>query len=52
MDNQTRVPRSECHHRHFTWIDAMMQQALSCEILQSLVFEPGEHAITLDFSQS
>lgn len=33
MDNQTRVPDSEYHHRHYTWVDAMMQQALSCQIL-------------------
>jgi hypothetical protein len=30
MDNQTRVPASEYHHRGYTWVDASMQQALSC----------------------
>lgn len=36
MDNQTRVPNSEYHHRHHTWIDAMMQQALSCRALLAI----------------
>ncbi|MDX2077830.1 MAG: trehalase family glycosidase [bacterium] len=39
MDNQTRVPQSEYHHRHFTWIDAMMQQALSCQMLIKIAHE-------------
>jgi hypothetical protein len=39
MDNQTRVPRSEYHHRHYTWIDAMMQQALSCITLLQMAHE-------------
>jgi hypothetical protein len=33
MDNQTRVPASEYHHRGYTWADACMQQALSCHHL-------------------
>jgi len=33
MDNQTRIPRSEYHHRHFSWIDTNMQQALNCQML-------------------
>jgi hypothetical protein len=33
MDNQTRIPDSEYHHRQWTWIDATMQQALSCKAL-------------------
>jgi hypothetical protein len=33
MDNQTRVPRSEYHHRHYAWVDANMQQALNCQML-------------------
>jgi hypothetical protein len=41
MDNQTRVPNSEYHHRCYTWIDAMMQQALSCEMLLHIAKEIG-----------
>jgi hypothetical protein len=33
MDNQTRVPHSEYHHRHYSWLDATLQQALNCEVL-------------------
>lgn len=33
MDNQSRVPHSEWHHRHYAWMDATMQQALNCQIL-------------------
>ena len=33
MDNQSRVPDSGFHHRHYTWIDATCQQALNCKIL-------------------
>ena len=36
MDNQMRVPDSAWHHRHYVWCDAMMQQALSCRILQKM----------------
>jgi glycogen debranching enzyme len=33
MDNQTRVPDSEWHHRHAVWVDATAEQALSCSML-------------------
>jgi hypothetical protein len=36
MDNQTRVPSSEWHHRHHSWVDATMQQALNTEILLAM----------------
>jgi hypothetical protein len=36
MDNQTRVPNSEWHHRGYTWVDATMQAALSCESLMAI----------------
>lgn len=36
MDNQTRVPGSEYHHRRWSWVDANMQQALSCTSLLSI----------------
>lgn len=41
MDNQTRVPNSEYHHRYYTWTDAMMQQALNCRILLNMAGEIG-----------
>ena len=33
MDNQSRVPDSEYHHRNYTWVDASLQQALNCQTL-------------------
>ncbi|MBN1681404.1 MAG: glycoside hydrolase [Anaerolineae bacterium] len=36
MDNQTRVPDSILHHRHYTWTDANFQQALNCRMLQQI----------------
>jgi hypothetical protein len=39
MDNQTRVPDSEYHHRHYAWVDATMQQALSCRTLLRMAQE-------------
>lgn len=36
MDNQTRVPDSMFHHRHYAWVDASLQQALSCQMLQRI----------------
>jgi hypothetical protein len=36
MDNQTRVPQSEYHHRHYTWVDATMQMALNCRMLLNI----------------
>ena len=33
MDNQSRVDDSSSHHRHYSWADATMQQALNCQIL-------------------
>lgn len=36
MDNQSRVPHSEYHHRGYAWVDASMQAALSCEMLLNI----------------
>jgi hypothetical protein len=43
MDNQTRVPRSEIHHRHASWVDATFQQALNCRLLLNIANAIGEH---------
>ncbi len=36
MENQERIPDSRHHHRHWTWIDATMQAALSCFVLTKM----------------
>jgi hypothetical protein len=55
MDNQTRVPNSEYHHRGYTWIDAMMQQALSCQTLLQIANKIGRdefnEELTSEFEQ-
>ncbi|MEP6984948.1 MAG: trehalase family glycosidase, partial [Chloroflexota bacterium] len=43
MDNQSRIPNSEYHHQHFSWIDAMMQQVLNCTMLLNIANEIGRH---------
>ncbi len=44
MDNQPRVPDSNKHHRHWTWVDASFQAGLSISILEqmALVLEKKE----------
>lgn len=36
MDNQPRVPDSNLHHRHWSWVDATMQASLNCMVLEQL----------------
>ncbi len=36
MDNQTRVPDAQWHHRHYRWLDMTLQQALSCHVLRQI----------------
>lgn len=36
LDNQPRVPDSKLHHRHWSWIDASLQAALSARILEQI----------------
>lgn len=43
MDNQTRVPHSEYHHRHYAWVDASMQQALNCRMLLNIAVHIDRH---------
>lgn len=50
MDNQLRVPNSEYHHRHFTWTDAMTQQALSCQTLLDIAREIGRDEFNAELS--
>ena len=34
LANQPRVPDSQFHHRHWTWVDANMQAILDCRVLE------------------
>jgi hypothetical protein len=44
MDNQTRVPHSEYHHRGYAWVDATAQQALNCRMLLNIAAAIDHHA--------
>lgn len=45
MDNQSRVPDAAAHHRGYVWLDAMMQQALSCYTLLQIGRELGDSVL-------
>ncbi|HEX6383621.1 MAG TPA: trehalase family glycosidase [Anaerolineae bacterium] len=36
MNNQPRVPDSNCHHRHWSWVDATLQASLNCLVLAQM----------------
>ncbi|PIE80036.1 MAG: glycoside hydrolase [Chloroflexi bacterium] len=37
--NQPRVPDSQYHHRHWTWVDANMQAILNCRVLEQFAIQ-------------
>jgi hypothetical protein len=49
MSNQPRVPHSAHHHRHWSWVDATMQAAISCSLLNQMatLLQEGQIALTL-----
>ncbi len=55
MDNQTRIPRSEYHHHHATWVDATLQQSLNCamliEIAQTIGNDEFNDELSSEFDQ-
>ncbi len=51
MDNQPRVPDSNRHHRHWTWVDATMQASLNCEMLEQMANVLGEEKFAAELSQ-
>jgi hypothetical protein len=46
MDNQVRVPHSDYHHRHYTWVDATLQQALNISVLIQMAQVLGDSEFT------
>lgn len=36
LGNQPRVPDSQFHHRHWTWVDANMQAIIDCRVLEQI----------------
>lgn len=51
MDNQPRVPDSNDHHRHWSWVDATMQASLSCMVLEQIATLLNESDLALEMSQ-
>ena len=51
MDNQPRVPDSQHHHRHWSWVDATMQAALNCYILSQMATQLGETELSLSLNE-
>ncbi|MEM7334934.1 MAG: trehalase family glycosidase [Chloroflexota bacterium] len=54
MDNQPRVPDSNKHHRHWTWVDASFQAAVSVSVLEqmALVLEENKLAEKLSHEKT
>jgi len=42
MDNQPRVPGGKRHHQHWSWVDASMQAAVNCAVLERMANLLGE----------
>lgn len=51
MDNQPRVPDSNAHHRHWTWVDASLQAAVSATILEQMALLLKQKELASDFSR-
>lgn len=50
MGSQPRVPDSAHHHQHWTWVDASMQAAISCRILERMANQLGEEAYAAELA--
>ncbi|GJM41223.1 MAG: glycoside hydrolase [Ardenticatenaceae bacterium] len=48
MSNQPRVPNSRFHHRHWTWVDASMQAALSSLVLAQMATLLKEEKLAIE----
>ena len=51
MDNQPRIPDSKHHHRHWSWIDASVQAAISCSILELMANQLGETSYVIELAE-
>ncbi|MCP4425425.1 MAG: glycoside hydrolase [Chloroflexi bacterium] len=50
MDNQPRVPDSMYRHRHWSWVDANMQAALNCHVLEQMATSLEEMALAAELA--
>lgn len=51
MDNQPRVPDSNAHHRHWSWVDATMQAVVSCDLIEQMAIFLEEKALAIEFTE-
>ena len=51
MNNQPRVPDSQQHHRHWSWVDASIQATLNCRVLSQMATQLGEMDLSLALSE-
>lgn len=42
MNNQPRLPGGQRYHRHWSWVDASMQAAINCSVLERMANLLGE----------
>jgi len=50
MDNQPRVPGGGHHHQHWSWVDASMQAAIDCVVLERMANQLGEDDIAAELA--
>ena len=50
MNNQTRIPDSLTHHKHWSWIDTSLQAALNCYRLEQMAEVLGESQMATDLT--
>ncbi len=50
MDNQPRVPGGYRHHQHWSWVDASMQAAVNCVVLERLANQVGEDELAAELA--
>lgn len=51
MANQPRVPDSQFHHRHWTWMDATMQAILDCRVLEQMASLFEEESLVQELAE-
>ena len=51
MDNQPRVPGGKRHHQHWAWVDATIQAALNCTVMEKIAAAIGEEETISELAQ-
>ncbi len=51
MDNQPRIPNGRRHHQHWSWIDASIQAAIDCTVLERVANLLGEQEFVTELAE-